>query len=340
MEKRLLVAFIIILAFLTFWSRFMPQERTQLVGTQVDTTNTNQLELPNQPTKNKKISTKIGEISDLADLPTVQIEDFIVVYSPIGGYIKSLSIGEKENELPFKNIGFIAEDATQKFAAQINGNSINFRGPGGKVKKFQFEGNILTVDLGSAPPSPVVISSNILRPSMLDQRYQEFFYSKQGAMKRIGAKKVKASQYNDIEFAGVRSRYYCLSLLKGDYDLEVVKNDKITHLYLEPRAEFQLYIGPQTEKKLKPYGLGGISYYGFFHIFGVGMVKLLYFFYSLTKNWGLSIICFSIFIYCVLFPFTSKSTKAMQKMQQIQPEIEKIKEKLIPSFFVEKRWRN
>jgi len=57
------------------------------------------------------------------------------------------------------------------------------------------------------------------------------------------------------------------------------------------------------------------------------MVKLLYFFYFLTKNWGLSIIGFAVFIYFVLFPFTAKSTKTMRRMQEIQPEIEELKNK-------------
>lgn len=327
MEKRLLIAFVITLGFLMFWSRFMPQQRAQLVGTQRDAVNIEQRELPNQPTNPKKIGTEIGEISDPAALSTIQIEDFIITYSSTGGYIKSLAIGEKDNELPFTNIGFVAEDATKNFVAQVSRGSLEFRGPGGKTKKFKFEGDVLTVRFGTSPLSPIVIFSNILSPNMLDQRYQEIFYSKESVVKRIGAKKTKNSQYQNIEFAGVRDRYYCLSLVKGDYSLELVRDQNITHLYLEPTKEFQLYIGPQIEKRLKPYGLSGITYYGFFHILGVGMIKLLYFLYSLTKNWGLSIIGFSIVIYFALFPFTSKSTKAMQKMQQIQPEIEELKEK-------------
>ena len=327
MEKRLLIAFVITLAFLMFWSRFMPQQRPQTVGTQEVISKSEGSNLPDLSPEVAQKANLVGEIPEKEDLPTAQIEDFLITYSPVGGYIKRVAIKEKENELPFENIGFISEDKSKRFVARINQKSIVFQGPGGKKKEFWFEGNILTVRFSSSPPSPIVIFSNILSASILDQRYQEIFYAKESTIKRTKPKKAKVSQYKNIEFAGARDRYYCLSLVKGDYNLEVVQNKNVTHLYLEPTKEFQLYIGPQTEKMLKLYGLGNIPYYGFFHILGVGMIKLLYFFYSLTKNWGLSIIGFSIFIYLALFPFTSKSTKAMRKMQQVQPEIEELKEK-------------
>ena len=68
-------------------------------------------------------------------------------------------------------------------------------------------------------------------------------------------------------------------------------------------------------------------HYGFFHSIGVLMVKILYFFHSFTKNWGISLIIFSFFIYSILLPFTMKSTNAMRQMQQIQPLMNELKEK-------------
>ncbi|MDD5596134.1 MAG: YidC/Oxa1 family membrane protein insertase, partial [Candidatus Omnitrophica bacterium] len=42
-------------------------------------------------------------------------------------------------------------------------------------------------------------------------------------------------------------------------------------------------------------------------------------FHSFSHNWGVSIIILAIITYAVIFPFTMKSTKAMRRMQEIQP---------------------
>ena len=57
------------------------------------------------------------------------------------------------------------------------------------------------------------------------------------------------------------------------------------------------------------------------------MIKILSLFQAITKSWGLSIILFSLTTYFLLFPLTMKSTKSMRMIQQIQPELEELKQK-------------
>lgn len=52
---------------------------------------------------------------------------------------------------------------------------------------------------------------------------------------------------------------------------------------------------------------------------------LLVFYHLLTNNLGLAIIAFTIFTRLILIPVTSPSLKAMQKMRELSPEIEKLK---------------
>jgi YidC/Oxa1 family membrane protein insertase len=94
-----------------------------------------------------------------------------------------------------------------------------------------------------------------------------------------------------------------------------------------PVDTIKIYVGPQSNEVLKKYGLEGVISFGFFHIIGVALLNLLKLFYSLTKSWGTSIILLSMTAYGIMFPFTAKSTKAMKKMQQVQPEVEAIKQK-------------
>jgi|GEM_PF-2794105 YidC/Oxa1 family membrane protein insertase len=66
---------------------------------------------------------------------------------------------------------------------------------------------------------------------------------------------------------------------------------------------------------------------GMFGWLGDLMQNLLGTIYDYTKSYGLSIIILTLAVKLILYPLTHKQTSSMKKMQQIQPEIEKLKEK-------------
>ncbi|MBR5231206.1 MAG: YidC/Oxa1 family membrane protein insertase [Clostridia bacterium] len=55
--------------------------------------------------------------------------------------------------------------------------------------------------------------------------------------------------------------------------------------------------------------------------------SILDWFYNLTSNYGLAVICFTLFIRLVLTPFEYKSRKGMRKMQKIQPKLNALQQK-------------
>ncbi len=67
--------------------------------------------------------------------------------------------------------------------------------------------------------------------------------------------------------------------------------------------------------------------FGFFGILAVPMLRALQFIYKFLPNYGLAIILVTILIRLITFPLQYKSFKSMKKMQTIQPELAKIKEK-------------
>jgi len=332
MEKRLFLAFFITLVFFIVYSHLVAKFTPQPVPAQEDSKE--QIEQIGPGGLPPEISQSTfplapGDKEEFADLPQASVGNFVITYSPLGGYIKKISIGDEEYELPFQNIGFLPEDREKQFTPSLRDRGIEFKGPGGRRKEFIFKDYILEIRFDPPPETPLVLFSNYLSSNALDQRYQEIFYSQNRALKRVSPRKIKDDTYDNIEFAGARDRYYCFSLLKGAYSLKWIKEGKEgVHLYLPfPGEQVFLYVGPQGQKELEPFGLQGIMYYGFFHGIAVGMIKLLYLFYGLFKNWGWSIVFFSALVSLILFPFTSKSGKAMRKMQQVQPEIEELKAK-------------
>ena len=64
-----------------------------------------------------------------------------------------------------------------------------------------------------------------------------------------------------------------------------------------------------------------------FGILSVPILRMLQFFYEYVSNFGVSIIIVTLIIRLITFPLQYKSFKSMKKMQQLQPEMTKIKEK-------------
>lgn len=67
--------------------------------------------------------------------------------------------------------------------------------------------------------------------------------------------------------------------------------------------------------------------FGMWSIIAVPILRGLQYFYDLFKNYGIAIIVLTIIMRILTFPLQYKSFRSMKKMQVIQPELAKIKEK-------------
>lgn len=68
--------------------------------------------------------------------------------------------------------------------------------------------------------------------------------------------------------------------------------------------------------------------FGIWSIIAVPILRGLQFFYSIFPNWGISIIILTLLIRTLTFPLQYKSFKSMKKMQEIQPQLTAIRERL------------
>lgn len=94
-------------------------------------------------------------------------------------------------------------------------------------------------------------------------------------------------------------------------------------------SELSWWIGPKNADLLDaaPNELKTTIHYGFFGILAKPLLWLLKFFQSFVSNWGLAIICLTIFIKIIFWPLTRKSYKSMEQMKKIAPLMEDIKKK-------------
>ncbi len=93
-------------------------------------------------------------------------------------------------------------------------------------------------------------------------------------------------------------------------------------------ASLRAYIGPLDTDRLIAVDetMGEAVDLGFFAFFGYPLLWLLRFFHSLVGNWGVAIVLLTVVVKGLFFPMTQASFRSMQKMQQIQPEMTRIRE--------------
>ena len=91
---------------------------------------------------------------------------------------------------------------------------------------------------------------------------------------------------------------------------------------------FTIFAGPKQQPVLNAYGLGNTLVYGWFWFVSKPLVALLHFFRNyMVFNYGLAIILLTVIVRLAMFPLTKKQIISSQKMQQVQPQLNALKEK-------------
>lgn len=102
---------------------------------------------------------------------------------------------------------------------------------------------------------------------------------------------------------------------------------------LKPQQEmtykFKIYMGPKKiEEMKKEYPLlGKALYFGIFDFIAKPLLYILKFSNQFTGNFGLDIIFITILLRFLFFPLNHISYKSMKRMQEIQPIIQRLREK-------------
>lgn len=167
--------------------------------------------------------------------------------------------------------------------------------------------------------------------SSIDGKALNFKSPKNGRIINPGAVKWTAlkSKYFSVilkPFVPTKGQFYNESkdgfLVTGVEPQEVIipANSSIEH-------KFVIYAGPSQVSTLKDFAaeFEETIDYGFFGGISKALIFILGFFNRITHSWGVAIILLSIFLNVVLFPLSMKSFKSMQKMQELHPQMEKLK---------------
>ncbi len=150
-----------------------------------------------------------------------------------------------------------------------------------------------------------------------------------------------------VEWWAVGDKYFLIGLeptepLPGTATLGVRDADKglfSSTLSLAPKTlapgeaaswTFKLWAGPKTLDGLEDAEMRMASSVDF-GVFGLVAIPILYFLkflFGIIGNWGISIIVLTLTVKLLLFPLTQKQYKSMKDMQDLNPEIAELREKL------------
>ncbi len=92
----------------------------------------------------------------------------------------------------------------------------------------------------------------------------------------------------------------------------------------------KIYVGPKDQDILKDagYNLEKSIDLGFFSIIAYPLLSLIKIFYNFLGNYGLAIVLLTLIIKMIFLPLTSASMKSMKKMQDLQPKMKELRERI------------
>ncbi len=94
-------------------------------------------------------------------------------------------------------------------------------------------------------------------------------------------------------------------------------------------VRYRIYTGPKQQEALAPLGahLTDVIHYGFFHPIAMPLLWFLKAIYRITGNYGIAIIVLTVLVKILFWPLSARSFRSMQKMKEIQPKLQRLKEK-------------
>ena len=92
---------------------------------------------------------------------------------------------------------------------------------------------------------------------------------------------------------------------------------------------YQVFFGPKEPRLLESYGLDRFIEYGWpiFKWPAILLQSILGVLYSITRNYGIAIILLTVIVRSCMLPISLKQARSAAKMQELAPEIQRVKDK-------------
>lgn len=148
-----------------------------------------------------------------------------------------------------------------------------------------------------------------------------------------GGSKVE-EKYNDVVAVASEDHYYVTAMYSFDKAFELAvtgDNDKNPTPFITGHNNMKIggYIGPKNTDTLASINpkLVNIVEYGYLTFMAKPMFDVLSWIESKIGNWGWAIVIMTILVRAILFPLTLKGMVSMNRMKELAPKMQELKEK-------------
>jgi YidC/Oxa1 family membrane protein insertase len=253
-------------------------------------------------------------------VPGANFNDESIRYSVEGGDLH-LS-GEQQGRLVFKGQGPNAVVLTKEFTFTARGYAIRLQ----------------TGAAGAPPPSIELTADGQTGGPNVDTPFEGLLAEVNDKLVREHGDALKGKEWTGkVGWAGLGHTYFLMAALpegNGEQKIAVHSTGPTISMSIAPPAQvanasYTLFIGPKELDILKSLGRGlerSIDF-GYFAFISIPLLYVLHFFDRVTASYGLDIILLTVLIKVLLAPLTHKSMTSMKKMQKLQPQMERLKEK-------------
>ena len=212
-------------------------------------------------------------------------------------------------------------------------------------KHFGFHGDSylfdMNVALAKASAGSVWLEwSRFVPQSETGQRYDQkdyFMLDEKGKLVRMPGRDAQQG-LRDIgkgAWISISDQYFMATLLPEGQSSQVRVGKEGDTLITRIRggergAHFKVFTGPKVYEDLEKTGfqLEKNVDMGLFSFLAYPILLLVRLFYALLGNWGLAIILLTLVLKIAFLPLTSASFKSMKAMQEIQPEVQALRERI------------
>jgi YidC/Oxa1 family membrane protein insertase len=139
-----------------------------------------------------------------------------------------------------------------------------------------------------------------------------------------------------ITYAGFGDRYFLSAFLPtnptdGTLAMDYLGSEADAQLLFPAvrTVTSQVYIGPKELQVLESVNpvLSKAIDMGFWGVIAIPFLRLLKLFYEIAPNYGVAIILLTVLVRLLTLPMSIKGQRSMMRMQRLQPQVERIREK-------------
>ena len=347
MEKRafiaVLISMIVILLYPYYlkWVGYNPPESAKGVRVEQKSVQSQAKQANDTVVRNDTVVPVPLGSNDTVNETVIENERVKITLNARNGAILKISYKEPDGakniySLKYKGLGLVTPTvSTVSFISTLHDTVMELKGTHGGARIYKLNKEFFTAQIEKEDSLMFYFPKKVKLP-FREQRYYRFvFCARNGEIVRKTPSRVykNARLMPGMDWFALSTRYYSLLFdPQGKFDIQIVSmpEEDVFAIKIIPDKKEKMglncYFGPNSGEYLGKYSRNWSKLldYGFLSNL---VKKMLCGLRKITRNYGLAIIALALLFNFIFLPLTYKSFRSMKKLQELQPEIQALREK-------------